>query len=162
MSFKEIYEYQQLPAQADYACTGMFMGYVRKQAAILKEIYYKYDHSVSTLTDGGDEPILNYEFQQRFQINWIPYHYQAIWIYEMANSYPFLYQQDRNSDLINLCVENSINSNTFLHFAGSWHESDMFDRIEQINLSSELQEEFNNYRRTKVFGRPVGIVKPKK
>ena len=162
MGFKEIYDYHKLPAQSDYACTGMFMGNIHEHASILTEIYNKYDHSISTLTDGGDEPVLNFEFQNRFTINWIPYSYQALWLYEMANKYPFLYKQDRNQDLINMCIENSINSNTFLHFAGSWYESEMFNNLHLIDFNSEIQKEFNRYKQIAVTGKPVGIVKPKK
>jgi hypothetical protein len=161
MKFKDIYNHHNLPEQEDYACTGVFMGFVEAHAETLKNIYYQYDHTVSTLTDGGDEPILNYEFQSNFNINWIPYQYQAIWIYEMASKYPFLYQEKLNIDLINKCIENSIYSNTFLHFAGSWDESRMFENIQRIDFDSNLQLEFEQYKKIKLNGQPVGINKPK-
>jgi hypothetical protein len=161
MGFEEIYKYQNLPTQEDYACTGVFMGFVEAHAEILTDIYSKYDHTISTLTDGGDEPILNFEFQNKFNINWIPYHYQSIWIYEMAYKYPFLYKDKVNTELINKCIENSIYSNTFLHFAGSWDESKMFENIKGINFDSDLQLEFEKYKKIKVTGKPVGVTKPK-
>ena len=161
MKFKDIYKYHNLPEQEDYACTGVFMGFIDSHAEILRDIYYQYDHTISTLTDGGDEPILNYEFQSKFEVNWIPYQYQAIWIYEMAYKYPFLYQEKLNIDLINKCIENSVNSNTFLHFAGSWDESKMFENIHRIDFESNLQLEFKKYKEVRLTGQPVGITKPK-
>lgn len=125
-SVEDIYSYHNLPKFNDYFCSGFFAGSVEQFASPLNQIYDSYDHTVESLTDGGDEPLLNFEFQSRFQINWLPYKYQALWLFEMASYYPFLYDpQIFNTDLLSACISAVLSRNVFLHFAGSWGESSM-------------------------------------
>ena len=75
----------------NYFCSGLFIFNHKIYSKFLEKIYEKYDKKFISLT-GGDEPIMNYEFQkQGIYLNWIDYKYQAIWVYEMANKFPFLY-----------------------------------------------------------------------
>ena len=160
MNIKQIYEYHKLEPQQDYACTGFFMGNIETHSEKLKDIYFKYPPTVLTLTDGGDEPIINYEFQKQFKINWLPYQLQAIWPYEMAAHYPFLYQDITNQELIMKCIETALNNNIFLHFAGRWHESKMISVADKISLKSKIKEDFLRYMEVPVTGKPVGRILP--
>ena len=116
MSVEEIYKFHNLTPQSDYACAGFFMGNIDRHSEVMKEVFFHYDATISTITDGGDEPILNFEFQSRFEINWLPYKFQALWIYEMAAHYPFLYEFFRDSKLVANCLESSLSNNIFLHY----------------------------------------------
>ena len=82
----------------------------------------------------------------------------------MAWKYPFLYDFGRNNEeLIKECVEASIATNYFLHFAGSWYESQMW-RINNVLRSEKQLEKFRNfakYKKVKVTGKPKGQIKPK-
>lgn len=160
MNIKQIYEYHKLEPQQDYACTGFFMGNIEAHSEKLKNIYFKYPSTILTLTDGGDEPIINYEFQKQFKINWLPYQLQALWPYEMAAQYPFLYQDLDNNELILKCVETALNNNIFLHFAGRWHESKMISVADRISLKSKAKEDFFRYMETPVTGKPIGRILP--
>ena len=129
----------------------------------MKKWFDKYNKDIDTLTGGGDQPILNYEFLNYGKINWLDYKYQSLWIYEIAWKYPFLYDYGRkNKDLIKECVEASLISNYFLHFAGSWYESDMWKIKGFFNKKKkkELLKDYYIYLNTPLTGDPVGIKKP--
>lgn len=160
MTVKQIYEYHKLEPQQDYACAGFFMGNIEAHSEELKKIYFKYPSTVLTLTDGGDEPIFNYEFQKQFKINWLPYQLQALWLYEMAAFYPFLYQDLNNHELILKCVETTLDNNLFLHFAGGWHESHMISVASKFSKVNTVKENFRKYMQIPVTGKPIGRVLP--
>jgi hypothetical protein len=105
MSIKQIFDYHDLNPQPNYACTGFIMGSVLEHGDKMWDIYHKYNANIQSLTDGGEEPIVNYEFQNQFEINWLPYKFQALWLYEMAAYYPFLYENLENTNWINKCVK---------------------------------------------------------
>lgn len=162
MGVEEIYKYHNLTPQSDYACAGLFMGDVDQHSKPMKEIFESYDSTVYSITDGGDEPILNFEFQSRFAINWLPYKFQALWLYEMAAYFSFLYEPTTESDMILKCVESSLRNNIFLHFAGSWNESDMISASEKVPGNRKLSEEFNEYCKKPITGIPIGRILPGK
>ncbi len=160
MRIKEIYDHHDLPQKSDYGCTGFFMGFVDNCEKVMTDIYNRYDHNVSTLTDGGDEPILNFEFQENFDINWLAYKYQAIWLYEMASYYPFLYENGDDKKLITECIDASLSNNIFLHFAGSWHESSMFELGSSLLPNVGKKRAFYQYKNQILSRKPVGVIKP--
>lgn len=160
MTPEQILQFQGFPLKDDYACMGLIMGSISDFSSRLEEIYFKYDESVLTLTGGGDEPILNHEFQSAFPINWIPYEFQAIWLFEMAWKYPFLYKRSWDSDLIRDCAESVLLGNTFLHFAGSWGESRMIEAGNFFNMEGDMQVRFSEYLKMKVTGEPKGLIRP--
>jgi hypothetical protein len=159
MSPQDIFKHHRLPTHDDYACTGLIGGNVNELSGSFEKIYEKYAHDVYSITNNGDEPILNSEFQDNFSINWLPYRYQAIWLYEIAAKYPFLYQKEFQSpDLIRKCSESILQTNNFLHFAGSWGESKMIE-VGEFFKNSDFGD-FNDYLLTPVTGRPVGVIRP--
>lgn len=164
MSLDKIYQYHNLQVQADYACTGFYVFNIQKHSSLMKSWFDKYDSAVTSITDGGEEAHVNYELQNWGKITWLGYKWQALWIYEMAWKYPFLYHYGRNNkSLVKECIEASLFTNNFLHFAGSWYESDMW-KIGGF-LESEMQEnlldDYRAYLETPVTGEPRGAIKPK-
>lgn len=160
MSPQEIFSYHGLKAFQDYSCTGFFAGSAEQFGQVFKEIYYSYDSTVQTLTNGGDEPILNYEFMSRFKIEWQPYEFQALWIFEMAYHFPFLYNPDFYTESIaRECINTVLSRNTFLHFAGSWDESKMFN-LGPFSDFSGLALDFFDYLKVNPTGAPKGIIRP--
>ena len=67
----------------------------------------------------------NEYYENIFEINYLPYEFQAIWNYEVALNYPFLFFE-KNTDLERNCVEAVLSRVDMLHFAGSWPENDVF------------------------------------
>tara|TARA_B100000953_G_C17670103_1_gene308442 strand:- start:64 stop:480 length:417 start_codon:yes stop_codon:yes gene_type:complete len=126
---------------------------------ILEELFFKYTSNVKSIDD--DQTILNYEFQNYGKIKWLNYKFQAMWIYEIAEKYPFLYQDINNKEISKKCIRASLKQNYFLHFAGSW-ECHIYkdESIMNDNFLAELQD-FDDYLQSPVTGEPVGSILPK-
>jgi hypothetical protein len=117
-----------------------------------------------TPTDGGDELHFNYFVQSNNYENWLDYRFQALWIYEISMHYPFLYDlANIDVGLTKRCIEASLFSNYFLHFAGSWYESEMWEQVKVLDTpeSLEMFSAFDEYMKTPVYGKPLGAIKPK-
>ena len=53
--------------------------------------------NIVSVTDGGEQTHVNYEFFKTKKIKILDYKFQAIWIYEMAEKFPFLYNKKLSS-----------------------------------------------------------------
>jgi hypothetical protein len=164
MPVDQIYEYHGVDPQPDYACMGFILFNIENHATIMRKWFSKYDRNVKSLTGGGDEPLINYEMQNWGHVSWFDYRFQTLWVFEMAMKYPFLYSMDidKNSDIVKKCVESSLINSFFLHFAGSWNESNMWkmDNIFQTKEKIFEIEKYYKYMKTTVSGNPVGQIKP--
>lgn len=165
ISLKKVYEIHGLIPQKDEACMGLIVFNVKKYSNFFKEIFLKYDRNVSSFTNNGDQIHYNYEIQHNTKVNWLDYKFQTLWLFEMAWNYPFLYKYKNNKNsYIKDCVETSLSKSYFLHFAGSWYESNMW-KIKNIYLSKKilkLQSNFYQYNQLQKKGAPKGQVKPNK
>jgi len=162
MPVEEIYKSHGLKSFTNYACTGVFLFNVGIHSDLMSNWFYKYEKGIQTLTGGGEEPHFNFEVQSYGKITWLDYRFQALWNYEMAWKYPFLYQNGKDKSEINRkCIQASLFTNYFLHFAGSWYESEMWedDLIFNNSVYNEF-DSFNEYSKIPVTGKPVGIKKP--
>lgn len=163
MSLDQLYQYHNLPPQQDEACMGLIMFNMRNHANIMHDWFCKYDRNVESVTGGGDQTHVNYEIQNWGNVQWLEYAFQAIWVFEMAWKYPFLYYDfDRTDEnLIRECIEASLYANNFLHFAGSWHESDMWKIGGFFEDSSQtFINKYHDYLFITPTGAPKGIIKP--
>ena len=81
----------------------------------------------------------------------------------MAWKYPFLYDYGREDEiLIRKCIEATLYQNHFLHFAGSWHESNMW-KLGGF-LCSDIEKTknalYHSYCQRPLTGMPMGMVRP--
>jgi hypothetical protein len=163
MSPKQIFEFHGVPPHDEYVCTGFFVFNVANHGGLLKGWFDKYKKGVQSLTGGGEEPHLNHEFLSWGKLSWLPYEFQALWTYEVAWRYPFLFDVKSNNEaLVRECIEASLYVNHFLHFAGSWHECQMWkigsffsDEKKRKNLDA-----YQEYLLSPVTGSPKGIIRP--
>jgi len=163
MPVAKIFEFHNLKPFTNYLCTGFFIFSVSKHADLLESWFYKYEADIETLTGGGEEPHLNYELQSWGQLQWLPYEFQALWTYEIAWRYPFLFDYGVNKeDLIRECIESSLYSNHFLHFAGSWGESQMWKIGDYFSSKKKMEnlDQYSSYLTKPLTGLPKGIIKP--
>ena len=163
-SLEELASFSSVPAQPDYACSGVFVFNVEHFEKLLSDFFHTYDKRILTPTDGGDELHFNYFVQSNNFANWLEYRFQALWIYEAAMYYPFLYElKESDFKLIKKCIEASLFSNYFLHFAGAWHESKMWEQVKVFDSPESLDmfSAFGEYMKTPVYGKPLGAIKPK-
>ena len=163
MSLEQLYRHHGLPVQADEACMGLIVFNVEQHSALMRSWFDKYDHNIQSVTNNGDQTHVNYEIQSWGKVSWLDYRFQAIWPYEMAWKYPFLYDYGReNKTLIRKCIEASLYQNHFLHFAGIWHESSMWKLGGFLNSDLEKLrlDKYHSYRQHTITGTPMGIIRP--
>lgn len=163
MSAKKILKSYSSKNLDNYFCAGIFLFNVKNHSNFMRKCFERYSRSTRTLT-GGDEPILNYEFQAKRKLQWLPYEFHALWTYEVAWKYPFLFEKIKNKRrLIMRCLESSLHTNHFLHFAGSWYESQMWKigKIFESKKSQKIIKNFKKYLSKKLTGKPKGLIKPK-
>lgn len=163
MTPKQIFEYHNVVPFDNYTCTGFFVFNVANHSSLLKSWFDKYKSGTDSITGGGEEPHLNYELFNWGKLSWLPYEYQALWTYEIAWRYPFLFEEGlHNQQLVRSCIEASLYANHFLHFAGSWHEAQMWKigGFFSDSKSSESLTSYLNYLEVPVTGSPKGMIKP--
>ena len=163
-SLEQLFDYSSLPPQPDYACAGLFVFNVKKFNGPMAEFFLRYDSSIFTPSSGGDELYFNFFAQSNNFQHWIDYRFQALWIYEIAMNYSFLYQsRETDQELLKESIEASLFTNYFLHFAGSWHESKMWEQVKVLDNPETLAmfAAFDDYMKMPVTGKPKGAIKPK-
>ena len=159
MSIESIFKFHNLKSFKNFFCAGLYV-LNKKFSKKFKNIFFKYPSNVKSITNGGDQTHVNYEFQKIGKLNWLDYKFQALWNYEMVNYYPFLYFE-KNKKLINYCIESSLINNHFLHFAGSWYESKMINNFKPNLLKKKkFIPELKIYLDKKFIGKPYGFIKP--
>jgi hypothetical protein len=163
MSPREVFEFHGVPSHDEYVCAGFFIFNLANHRVLLKGWFDKYPKGVDSLTGGGDEPHLNHELLSWGKLSWLPYEYQALWIYEAAWRYPFVFGLGQEDEvLVRECIEASLYANHFLHFAGSWNECQMW-KIGGFFKDEKKKQElkaYRNYLAKPVTGRPVGMKTP--
>jgi hypothetical protein len=162
MSPNDIFKYHNLKQFDNYFCAGMFVFNIDNHRVLLRSFFDNYDRKVDSITGGGDEAHVNYEFQNWGNLQWLPYEYQSLWVYEAPNHYPFLFNPSINKNLIIDCIEASLYHNHFLHFAGSWNECEMWKVGNFFESKKSLEEsiQFSKYLSQRISDKPVGLVKP--
>lgn len=163
MNIKQIYKYHKVKPQKDFACSGLVVFNSEKFSKKMKSWFYKYKKDIDTLTGGGEQPIWNYEVFKTGSVKILDYKFQALWIYEIAFKYPFLYEyKNRNNKIIKKCIEASLEDNYFLHFAGKW-EAHMWKTKNVFNNSNNVKsnDKFLKYLKKKSYGKPIGRILPK-
>ena len=163
MTTENKYKFHKLKPKNNFFCAGLFLFNVHNHTKFMKKIFDKYPSNIRTLTGGGDQTHLNYEFLKYGKISWLDYRFQAIWVYEMAWKYPFLYKFARvKKKLIQDCIESSLYQNYFLHFAGTWYESDMWKKGKFfINKNKIELKNYYKYLKTPIIGKSKGTINPK-
>ena len=164
MNLEQIYNFHNLKNQKDYCCTGLMVFNLNKFEKFLTKIFYKYDKNIITLTNGGEEALVNYEILKSRKFKLLDYKFQAIWLFEMAMHYPFLYKLKNNQNSVMIdCIQSSIYNNYILHFAGSWYDSQMWKNKKILN-NSESQiflRNIDKINKLNLKSKPLGVIKPK-
>jgi hypothetical protein len=152
MNNKQLFNYHGWKDPGNYFCFGVFVFNVKKFSNFLTSTYYKYSVDIKSLT-AGNEPFINYEVQTKCKIKWLDYKFQTYWNYECIEKYPFLYKFKRKlNKTIKDCVEASLQECYFMHFSGSWYDSDhwMIKGIFQNKTFKLNYEKFLKYKLKKL------------
>ena len=163
MSSKEKFKFHNFKNQKNYFCSGVIVFNLKKFSKRMKDWFFKYTKDFETLTGGGEEPVMNYEILNTKKVNFINYKFQALWLYEMADKYSFLYKFKGNKNkYVKTCIKECLLNNYFLHFPGSWYEGNMWKYKNIINnFELKTLEKLNNYFSFKTKAKPIGRILPK-
>ena len=117
MNLKQIYKYHNLKPQKDFACSGVIVFNNIKFSQKMKSWFYKYKSDIKTLTGGEENLLLIMKFLKLVRVKILDYKFQALWVYEMAFKFPFLYEyKNHKNAIIKKCVESSLEDNYFFTF----------------------------------------------
>ncbi len=119
---RQVFEWAGLePALDDYACTGLMVCDSANHAALFREWYENAptDERYHSIGD-WEQTYVNHQIQRHPDVQWLDYSWQAIWMFEAALNYPFLYSSTVESEVLQWCVTSSVLRHQFLHLAGSW------------------------------------------
>lgn len=149
-SAEDAFRLQGLPSHNDYFCSGLIL--------LDNSIFDDLANCHSSVAVGDalsstawEEPFVNDWIQSRSH-SWMPYEFQAIWLFEMAWFFPHLYTIEKslshNREVAEILASVLLNRH-FLHFAGSWFESEAWENdFSQSPLASNhllgLMDQANN------------------
>jgi len=144
----EIYKNYKFPKIFnDYFCAGVLVFNSSQNCDFFLKIFFRYYNDKRFI---GVEVPLNYEIFNNKKINKLNYKFQTIWLYELAYHYTFLYRLKKINKIKNLCVQQSLLDNYFIHFAGSWPDtkSSKYFKNPANDLSfQKLNNEFSLFKK---------------
>jgi hypothetical protein len=149
----------------DYFCSGLFLAECALHGEQIRSWFYEIDKAAVETSHAWEEPLLNARILSSKNVSFLPYGFQALWIFEIAWSYPFLYELGRDpahQGLVQRCIESNLLNNHFLHFAGAWHESQMWRTPDVFKNPDRkrLLDGFLAYLQQPVTGEAKGKIVP--
>ena len=158
-SAKQQFKYHGLKGHDDYACAGVFVGNCIYHGEFFSSIFYKYQGEFKSIDGGGEEVFLNHHLLESEYVQWLPYKWQALWIFEMPWCHSHLYENDNKQSIVN-SITTSLYNSYFLHFAGSW-EGIHWNECKHLkdHLNVETFNAFETYNKMKLTKRPKGLIK---
>lgn len=118
---QQVFEWAGIPPHDMYFCAGVIVGETDSHADLFAKWYDEAPASVDYVNIGALEEVwLNHCVQSRDDVQWLEYRWQALWIYEVAEFFPFLYGAGQNSDTAQWCLAASLLRNHFVHLSGRW------------------------------------------
>ena len=160
---EDVFRLQGLPLHNDYFCAGLIM-LDHTLFDDLENCYSSVSLDEVKSSVAWEEPYVNHWIQSQSH-SWMPYEFQAIWLFEMAWNHPYLYTRgDSLSDKQEVAevVSSVLLNRHFLHFAGSWHESGAWhNNVSQTSLAAEsFAEEISRAGSMTLTARSLGKVLP--
>ena len=101
--------------------------------AILEHVYHNHEQGNLGGINGEMRP-LSYELLSANLVHWLAPQWNAIWWFEKAVSFPFLFLENE-SPLLSACATRALAKNFLLHFAG------LQDELRAVDLTSRLLDE---------------------
>lgn len=119
---RQVFEWAGLGGAADdFACTGVIVCDSASHGDVFRRWYEEApsDEEYHAIGD-WEQTYVNFQIQQRPDVQWIDYSWQAIWMVEVAVHYPFLYASMVEPEVLQWCVTSALLKHQFLHLAGRW------------------------------------------
>lgn len=127
------------PVLDDFINTGVLVYHLGRYGSFFEDVFDRYRNE--TVFDGYEQCHLSYEIVASGFYQRLPYGFNAIWNYEMAMNYPFLYFPKQNNEaLMKACRYTTLLNSYFLHFPGWRYEKTHFF----MTLSEEEEDDLFN------------------
>lgn len=112
------------PGFDNFACTGVIVADTESHKDAFARWYSEAPQTTEYLALGDwEQTYLNHRIQQLPEVQWMPYQWQALWVFEVAAYYPFLYSRDCPREVAQWCLSASLSRNYFVHMAGRWESA---------------------------------------
>ncbi len=154
-----------LEVHEDYFCSGVVVLDSRHHADLFADWYFRAPSSEEySQVDWGEQLWLNHCVQGRGDVQWLDYKWQALWLYEVAAYFPFLYADRVHSEVAQWCLAASLLRNNFVHLAGRW-EQELLEAWTPIlprgAVFGEVAIELEAHEKLSAPGIPQGVIAPK-
>ena len=152
----------QLPPYKDYGCGGLFVFNIEKHSTMFETAFHNNGRQALTVSNPGEEVVLNHCIQGSGDCSWIDYSWQTLWWYEMPWNYPWLYDKEsRTSMNTRNAIMSTLMRANFLHFVGSW-EKWAWEEVTSLQNHASLDklESFANYKKLISNSPNLGLIFP--
>jgi hypothetical protein len=127
----------------NYFCAGLIVLDSKTHGDIFERWYVSAPDDEAYRSVGAwEEPWLNFCVQSSPDLYWLDYKWHALWLFEVASYYPFLYSMQSYRDLSRWCFASSLMRNNMLHLAGRWESSLLPDFVPTLPC---INEEFGDF-----------------
>ncbi len=161
---RQVFEWAGLTPFDDYFCTGMFIVDTEHHADALAEAYRASPQGDDYHRIGAWEEVwLNHWVQSRRDVTWLDYRWHALWIFEVAAHYPFLYSQKASEELARWCLGASLLRNEFVHLAGRWESALLGEAragFPAVDDAATFMEQVRRHQRSSVEAIQRGTLLP--
>ena len=119
MTIADMYRLKGLVPPCDrFVNTGVFVCSPRRHGDFLFDVYLRYERDLWDFENSA----MSWEILRSGAHHFLDPRFNAVWIWEAARHYPFLYDLEfynANPELVRRCVNTCFRNNYFLHFAGT-------------------------------------------
>lgn len=139
---RQVFEWAGLhPAMDDFACAGVIVCDSASHGELFEEWYREAPSDESYLAIGDwEQTYVNHRIQQRPDVRWLDYSWQALWMYEVAAHYPFLYSPAVEPEVVQWCLTASLLKHHFLHLAGRWEKAPDTRSVPRLPEVAEMED----------------------
>lgn len=138
----------------NYFVAGVLVFNIGLFKNILFKIYKKYCENKLRDKFSGVEVPLNNELMSSNLVSWLEYKFQAIWLFEIADKYNFLYYDKfKDKKILKIIIEQILTENYFLHFAGTLSDAKNVWKIKNIlsdKKKLQLMKTYQNFEKKKI------------
>lgn len=165
---EKIYSDRNLPHYRDHFCAGVMtidgLETSRLLASWVREADLVEATAIATRTGQWEQPYLNHKVYSAGLNHELPYSFQGLWTLEAALKAPQVFEAIVENDwkAVEQAVEFVMMDLDFLHFAGSWPESQVWKKVLPFSdpRSIDLLVEWRVARETELTGNARGPIKP--
>lgn len=161
---QDFFRLAELEVREDFFCSGVVLLDSSCHADLFAEWYRTAPSDEAyARADWGEQLWLNYCVQGRSDLQWLDYSWQALWLYEVATYYPFLYSRSAEPEIAQWCLASSLLRNNFVHLAGRWEQELLGEwqpEFPGVGSFNEIAVMLERHQKTILGGTLQGVIVP--